>query len=50
LIAGRAVVDVPCTWRDRVVGQSRFNLRKWPPLYARLWTRAMAHGLRQRWN
>jgi dolichol-phosphate mannosyltransferase len=49
-IAGRAIAEVPCTWRDRVAGQSRFNLRKWLPLYARLWTRAMAHGLRQRWN
>jgi dolichol-phosphate mannosyltransferase len=49
-IAGRRVVEIPCTWRDRVAGTSRFNLRKWLPLYARLWARALAHGLRQTWN
>lgn len=47
-ISGARVVEVPCTWRDRVAGQSRFNLRKWLPLYARLWALALAHGVRRR--
>lgn len=44
-MAGKAVVELPCTWHDRVAGESRFNLRKWLPLYARLWARALSHGL-----
>jgi dolichol-phosphate mannosyltransferase len=48
-IAGRRIDEVPCTWRDRVAGESRFDIRKWLPLYARLWTRALAHGLRHSW-
>jgi dolichol-phosphate mannosyltransferase len=43
---GKKVVEVPCTWRDRVEGESRFLLRKWLPRYGRLWLRAMAHGIR----
>jgi dolichol-phosphate mannosyltransferase len=42
--AGRTVVEIPCTWRDRVAGESRFALRKWLPKYGRLWARAMLHG------
>jgi hypothetical protein len=45
---GEKVVEVPCTWRDRVRGQSRFNLRKWLPLYGRLWAEAVVTGLRRR--
>jgi hypothetical protein len=44
-MAGKSVVELPCTWHDRVAGESRFNLRKWLPLYARLWVRGMSHGL-----
>jgi glycosyltransferase involved in cell wall biosynthesis len=44
-MAGEPVVEIPTTWRDRVRGESRFNLRKWLPLYARLWTRALTFGL-----
>lgn len=42
---GHKVVEVPCTWRDRVEGESRFLLRKWLPRYGRLWVEAMTHGL-----
>jgi dolichol-phosphate mannosyltransferase len=49
-MAGRRIVEIPCTWRDRIAGTSRFNLRKWLPLYARLWARALSHGLRQTWS
>lgn len=45
---GRKIVEVPCTWRDRVDGRSRFALRRWLPRYGRLWLRALAHGLRLR--
>ncbi len=49
-MAGRRIEEVPCTWRDRVAGESRFNLRKWLPRYARLWGRALAHGMRRAWS
>lgn len=49
-MAGARIAEVPCTWRDRVAGQSRFQMRRWLPLYARLWARAMAHGLRRAWS
>lgn len=43
-MGGHRVVEIPATWRDRVQGESRFNLRKWLPHYARLWARAVKHG------
>jgi len=49
-MAGARIAEVPCTWRDRVAGESRFDLRRWLPLYTRLWGRAMAHGLRRVWS
>jgi hypothetical protein len=45
---GAHITEVPCTWRDRVAGESRFNLKKWLPLYARLWARTLRYGLRRR--
>ena len=47
-MAGRRVVEVPCTWRDRSRGTSRFRLGRWLPLYGRLWARGMAFGVRGR--
>ena len=47
-MAGLRVVEIPATWRDRVHGESRFNLKKWLPLYARLWMRALGHGVTAR--
>ncbi len=47
-MAGARIAEVPATWRDRVQGRSRFAFRKWLPRYARLWGRAMTHGLRRR--
>ncbi len=44
-MAGQPIVEIPTTWRDRVRGESRFNLRKWLPLYAKLWTRALTFGV-----
>jgi dolichol-phosphate mannosyltransferase len=44
-MAGAKVVEVPCTWRDRTAGESRFALKKWLPLYARLWARGLKHGI-----
>jgi hypothetical protein len=49
-IAGARIVEVPCTWRDRVAGESRFDFARWLPLYARLWARAFAHGVRRAWR
>jgi hypothetical protein len=47
---GRRLVEIPCTWRDRVAGQSRFNLRRWLPLYAKLWARTAVHGVTRAWS
>ncbi len=46
--AGARIAEVPCTWRDRVQGTSRFAFRKWLPRYARLWCAAMAYGVTRR--
>ena len=32
-VCGRRIAEVPSTWTDRVVGQSRFRLWKWLPEY-----------------
>jgi len=42
---GRRVAEVPSTWRAREEGKSRFRLARWLPRYARLWARALLHGL-----
>jgi len=34
-VNGYRVGEVPTTWRDRVAGESRFNIRKWLPHYLR---------------
>ncbi|MEX2457841.1 MAG: glycosyltransferase [Actinomycetota bacterium] len=34
-LAGRRVVELPATWRDRVAGESRFRLAQWLPRYLR---------------
>jgi glycosyltransferase involved in cell wall biosynthesis len=34
-VNGYRIGEVPTTWRDRVAGESRFNLRKWLPQYLR---------------
>ena len=45
---GRHVAEVPTTWTDRVAGESRFDIKKWLPHYARLWARAVRHGVKKR--
>lgn len=45
---GARVTEVPTTWRDRARGQSRFDLKRWLPRYARLWRQALGHGVRVR--
>jgi dolichol-phosphate mannosyltransferase len=44
-IRGRRIAEVPSAWRERGAGASRFRLLPWLPRYARLWARALAHGL-----
>ena len=39
-LSGRAVSEVPTTWRDRTQGQSNFKLRAWLPHYLRWYRRA----------
>ena len=43
-IAGEQIAEIPCTWTDRVRGESRFRLVEWLPGYARIWFRGLAHG------
>lgn len=41
---GWLVAEVPTTWRDRTVGQSRFRLWSWMPHYLRWYFRALARA------
>ena len=34
-LAGFKVTEIPCTWRDREQGMSRFRILKWAPKYLR---------------
>jgi hypothetical protein len=34
-VAGWRIGELPSTWRDRVAGKSRFDLRRWLPHYLR---------------
>ncbi len=43
--AGERVEEIPAEWWDRTAGKSRFQLRKWLPLYLRWYFWA----IRQRW-
>jgi dolichol-phosphate mannosyltransferase len=45
-VNGYRVGEIPTTWRDRVAGTSRFNIRKWLPHYLR-WYR---YAFRRRAN
>lgn len=44
---GYPMAEVPVTWYGRTTGESRFDLRRWLPLYLRWWARGMAVGLRR---
>lgn len=47
---GRRVCEIPGTWRDRSEGESRFNLRKWLPLYLHwyFWALKRRFGFRKK--
>ena len=45
--AGRRVVEVPTTWRDRTEGTSRFRLRTWLPHYLRWYAYAFRWRIRR---
>ena len=47
-MAGARIAEVPSVWRDRTAGTSRFNLKKWLPLYARLYVQALRFGIGRR--
>jgi dolichol-phosphate mannosyltransferase len=34
-LAGYRIAEVPTTWQDRIHGESRFQMRRWLPLYLR---------------
>lgn len=43
--SGYKVTEVPCTWRDRQTGKSRFKLIKWVPKYLRWYFYALRRKL-----
>lgn len=45
---GKSIVEIPTIWRERTLGDSRFRLKKWVPLYAELWLKAIIYGVRSR--
>lgn len=45
--AGYKVTEVPAVWRDRVAGQTAFQLWKWLPRYLRWYWYAMTHRPRR---
>lgn len=47
-LAGRAIAEVPTTWRDRTAGQSNFKLRKWLPHYLHWYLIAIRGRFRRR--
>ena len=46
-IEGRAVAEVPTTWRDRTSGTSNFKLRQWLPHYLRWYLMAIRYPRRR---
>lgn len=40
---GHKITEVPCTWRDRSAGRSRFRLWRWLPHYLRWYGYALTH-------
>jgi hypothetical protein len=45
---GYRMAEVPATWYGRTAGTSRFELRRWLPLYLRWWVLGMAVPWRRR--
>lgn len=45
---GVKIGEVPTTWRDRVAGESRFNMRKWLPKYAYWYGYALLAGFERK--
>lgn len=45
-LLGMKITEVPCSWRDRSHGESRFQLRKWIPLYWKWYW----YGIKGRWS
>ncbi|NJD55034.1 MAG: glycosyltransferase [Nitrospirae bacterium] len=47
--AGYRVGEVPCTWKERVAGASRFRLFAWLPRYLKWYCFAVGARLRRSW-
>ena len=45
-LSGRSITEVPCCWRDRTAGQSRFRLFRWLPRYLRWYWTLLTHPRR----
>ena len=46
-LKGMRIAEVPTTWRDRSVGESRFQMRKWIPHYLRWYRMGMLGRLKR---
>jgi dolichol-phosphate mannosyltransferase len=45
---GYRIAQVPCTWRDRTAGTSRFQLFRWLPHYLRWYFYGLRHRLKRK--
>lgn len=43
-VAGRTVTEVPASWHDRTEGESKFQFRRWLPLYLRWYLYTVARA------
>ena len=46
-LGGCRIAEIPSTWRDRVMGRSRFKLMKWLPAYTRWYVYALKGRFRR---
>ena len=46
-LGGYRIAEIPCTWRDRTAGSSRFRILNWLPNYLKWYFYAFQPATRQ---